>query len=260
MGFIHGVNRHEEILFPERLDDDIAEDDSVRFIDACVDTLDLEAVGFQRTTPAATGRPAYHPAALRTRYIDGDLSRLRSSRRLEKEMHRQIELRWLLKKLPPAHQTIADCRKNNLAPLRQICRAFTLVCTPLNRFAGELGAIDGGKFTAVNAKERHFTPDTLTRLLQPIDQGVEGSLQALDGQDHPDARGTPGGAVAENGPAQIAALPQRKGLYAALQAQLEASDATPLSRMDPGSRAMKRGKGGGLEVCDNAQMAVDSPY
>jgi transposase len=260
MGFIHGVNRHEEILFPERLDDYIAEDNPVRFIDAFVDTLDLEALGFQRTKPAATGRPAYHPADLLKLYIYGYLYRLRSSRRLEQETHRNIELLWLLKKLQPDHKTIADFRKNNLAPLRQICRGFTLLCKQLNLFAGELVAIDGSKFKAVNAKERNFTPDKLTRLLQQIDQRVEGYLQELDSQDNQDDMGTPGGAVAENVHAKIEALQQRKLLYEALQAQLEASDATQLSLTDPESRAMKLGKGRGIEVCYNAQMAVDSKY
>jgi len=117
MGFIHGANRHEESLFPERLDDYIAEENPVRFIDAFVDHLNLTTLGFQRATPAATGRPAYDPADLLKLYIYGYLYRLRSSRRLEQETHRNVELMWLLKKLRPDHKTIADFRKNNLVPL-----------------------------------------------------------------------------------------------------------------------------------------------
>jgi transposase len=260
MGFIHGANRHEEILFPERLDDYIAEENPVRFIDAFVDHLNLTTLGFQRATPAATGRPAYHPADLLKLYIYGYLYRLRSSRRLEQETHRNVELMWLLKKLRPDHKTIADFRKNNLKPMRQVCREFTLLCKQLDLFAGVLVAIDGSKFKAVNAKERNFTSDKLTHLLQQIDQRVEGYLKDLDGQDNEEDAGTPGGAVVENLQAKIETLQQRKLLYSDLQAQLEASGETQLSRTDPESRAMILGKGRGTEVCYNVQMAVDSKH
>jgi transposase len=260
MGFIHGANRHEEILFPERLDDYIAEEHPVRFIDAFVDNLSLTTLGFQRVIPAATGRPAYHPADLLKLYIYGYLYRLRSSRRLEQETHRNVELMWLLKKLRPDHKTIADFRKNNLVPLRQVCWEFTLLCKQLDLFAGELVAIDGSKVKAVNAKARNFTHDKLAQLLQQIDQRVEGYLQELDGRDHQDDAGTPGGAVADHVQAKIAALQQRKLLYTDLQAQLEASGETQLSLTDPESRAMKLGKGRGIEVCYNVQTAVDSKH
>ena len=117
MGHIQGVNRHDVIVFPERLGDYIAEDNPVRFIDAFVDELDLVACGFQRTVPAATGRPGYAHGDLLKLYLSGYLYRLRSSRRLEQETHRNIELLWLLKKLRPDHKTIADFRKNNLTPI-----------------------------------------------------------------------------------------------------------------------------------------------
>jgi transposase len=260
MSFIHGANRHEEILFPERLDDYIAEDNPVRFIDAFVDHLNLTTLGFQRATPATTGRPAYHPADLLKLYMYGYLYRLRSSRRLEQETHRNVELLWLLKKLRPDHKTIADFRKNNLVPIRQVCREFTLLCKQLDLFAGELVAIDGSKFKAVNAKARNFTSDKLQRLLQQIDQRVEGYLQELDRGDNQEDAGTPGGAVAAHVQAKIAALQHRQLLYADLQAQLEASGATQLSLTDPESRAMKLGKGRGIEVCYNVQTAVDSKH
>jgi len=198
MGFIHGANRHEESLFPERLDDYIAEENPVRFIDAFVDHLNLTTLGFQRATPAATGRPAYDPADLLKLYIYGYLYRLRSSRRLEQETHRNVELMWLLKKLRPDHKTIADFRKNNLKPIRQVCREFTLLCKQLDLFAGELVAIDGSKFKAVNAKARNFTRDKLQRLLGQIDQRVEDYLAELDRRDTHEDAGTPGGAIAEN--------------------------------------------------------------
>ena len=210
MGFIHGANRHEEILCPERLDDYIAEEHPVRFLDAFVDHLNLTTLGFQRATPATTGRPAYHPADLLKLSIYGSLDRLRSSRRLAQETHRKVELMWLLKKLRPDHKTIADFRKNNLKPMRQVCREFTLWCKQLDLFAGELVAIDGSTCKAVNAKERNFTSAKLKNLLQQIDQRVEGDRKDLAGQDNEDDAGTPGGAVADNGQAKMAALPQRQ--------------------------------------------------
>src|SRR5919197_6422301 len=260
MAHIQGANRHEVIFFPERLADYIGVDNPGRFHDAFVDELDLEASGFQRAVPAATGRPGYAPGDLLKLYMYGYLYRLRSSRRLEQETHRNVELLWLLKKLRPDHKTIADFRKNNLKPLRQVCREFTWLCKQLDLFAGELVAIDGSKFKAVNAKARNFTPDKLTTLLQQIDQRVEGYLKELDGQDNQDEAGTPGGAVAANLQAKIEALQQRKLLYAGFQAQLETSGETQLSLTDPESRAMKLGKGRGTEVGYNVQTAVDSKH
>ena len=191
MGFIHGANRHEAILFPERLDDYIAEENPVRFIDAFVDHLNLTTLGFQRATPAATGRPAYDQADLLKLYIYGYLYRLRSSRRLEQATHRNVELMWLLKKLRPDHKTIADFRKNNLKPIRQVCREFTWLCKQLDLFAGALVAIDGSKFKAVNSKERNFTRDKLQRLLGQINQRVEDYLMELDHRDNHEDVGPP---------------------------------------------------------------------
>jgi transposase len=219
MDFLHGANRHEEIPVPERLDDDIAAENPVRFLDAFVDHLPLTMLGFQRATPAATGRPAYDPADLLQLYMYGYLYHLRSSRRLERETHRHVELMWLLKKLRPDHKTIAAFRKHTLKPLRQVCREFTLLCKQLDLCAGELVAIDGSKFKAVNATERHFTQAKLTKRLQQIDQRIEGYLQDLDGQDHQDDAGTPGGAVADKVQSKIEARQHRKLRYADLQAQ-----------------------------------------
>ena len=176
-------------------------------------------LGFQRATPATTGRPAYAPADLLKLYMYGYLYRLRSSRRLEQETHRNVELMWLLKKLCPDHKTIADFRKHNLQPLRQVCREFTVLCKQLDRFAGELVAIDGSKCKAVNAKERNVTRDKLTKLLAQIDQRIEGYLKDLDGQDTQEDAGTPGGAVADHVQAKIEALQHRKLRYADVQAQ-----------------------------------------
>lgn len=260
MGHIQGANRHEDIFFPERLDDYITADNPVRFIDAFVDELDLEALGLQRAQAAATGRPAYHPGDLLKLYIYGYLHRLRSSRRLEQETHRNVEVMWLLKKLRPDHKTIANFRKDNLEPLRQTCRAFTLLCKKLDLFGAELVAIDGSKFRAVNSKERNFTREKLKKLLKQIDERVEAYLNELDHRDDQDDASRVGSAQAADLEAKIEALKQRKLLYEGFQAQLEASGEQQLSLTDPESRSMMLGKGRGTEVCYNVQTAVDSRH
>jgi hypothetical protein len=167
---------------------------------------------------------------------------------------------WLLDKLRPDHKTIAKFRRDNLEPLRQVCRAFTLLCKQLHLFAGELVAIDGSTCKAVNAKERTFTQSKLQRLLPQNDAPIEGYLKELERGDTEEDHGTSGGARAEQLHAKIAGLKERNLLYQAFQEQLLASGEAPLSLTDPDSRAMKRGKGRGTEVCYNVQTAVDSKH
>jgi len=173
VGHIPGTNRHEALLFPERLDDYIADENPVRFLDACVNALALATLGFQRVTAVATGRPAYPPGALLQLDLDGDLDRLRSSRRLEQATHRNVELVWLLKQLRPDHKTMAMFRRDHLQRLRQVWRACTLLGKQLDLFSGELVAIAGSQCKAVNAQERHFTQSKLQRLLPQIDAPIE---------------------------------------------------------------------------------------
>jgi transposase len=249
VGHIQGTNRHEEMLFPERLDDSISEANPVRLLDACVDALDRASLGFQRVKAAATGRPAYYPGDLLKLYIYGYLSHLRSSRRLEQETHRNSELLWLLKKLRPDHKTMANFRRDNLEPLRQVCRACTLLCKQLDLCSGELVAIDGSQCKAVHAQERTFTHSKLQRLLQQIDMRIEVYLQELERGDHEEDHGAPGGARAEQLQGKIEELKQRKLLYEAFQGQLRTNGQEQLSLTDPDSRAMQLGKGSGTEVC-----------
>jgi transposase len=255
---IQGMNRHEERLLPERLDDYIAEETPVRFIDAFVDALDLAPLGCQRVQAAATGRPAYHPGDLLPLYIDGYLYRLRSSRRLAQETHRKVELLWLLKKLRPDHKTLAQVRRDHLQPLRHGCRAFTLLCKPQHLFSGALVAIDGSKCKAVNAKERHFTHSNLQRLLQQSDARIEAYLKERERGDTEADHGAPGGARAEPLHAKLEALKQRQLLYEGFQGQLRDTAQEQRSRPAPDSRAMQLGKGRGTEVCYNVQTAVDA--
>ena len=203
MGHIQGANRHEEIQSPERLDASIAVDNPGRFIAAVVDDLTIEARGFPRANPAATGRPASHPADLLQRYMYGSLSRLRARRRLAQAPPRHVELLGLLQTLRPAPKTSADVRQHTLQPLRQVCRACTLLGKPLALLAGALVAMDGSTCKAVHATERHVTRDQLQRRRGPSDQRGEDALAALDRRDTPEEAGPPGGARAENFQARL---------------------------------------------------------
>ena len=184
-GFIEGDDRRQATLFPERLDDYITEDSPVRVIDVFVDDLDLSALGF-KTTPEATGRPGYHPATLLKLFIYGYLNRVQSSRRLEREAQRNVELMWLTGRLAPDFKTIADFRKDNGEAIRLVCREFVVLCRKLELFTDAFVAIDGSKFKAVNNRDRNFTRAKLKRRLQQIDESIErylGQLASADRQE-----------------------------------------------------------------------------
>jgi len=256
MGYIEGSDRDQQVLFPEVLDEYIAAENPVRFLDAFVASLDLAALGFRRAVPSETGRPAYDPGDLLRLYLYGYLHRLRSSRRLEQETHRNVELIWLLRRLRPDFKTIADFRRDNAQALKGVCREFTLLCKQLDLFGGELVAIDGSKFRAVNSKRRNFSQASLERLLAGIDARIAEYLGALDTQDEAE-RDTPAASAPEL-QQKIAALRVRHETYVTLLAQLEASGQTQISLTDPESRSMKAGVG--TEVCYNVQTAVDAKH
>ncbi|MEH2567455.1 transposase [Bradyrhizobium sp. AZCC 2289] len=155
--FVVGDDRDQSALFPERLDDYLGEDNPVRAIDVLVDELDLAKLGFDGVEPEATGRPAYHPATLLKIYVYGYLNRVQSSRRLERECQRNIELVWLTGRLMPDFKTIADFRKDNGEAIRKVCREFVVLCRRLELFSEASVAIDGSKFKAVNTRDRNFT-------------------------------------------------------------------------------------------------------
>lgn len=156
--FISGQGRHQATLFPEVLDDFISVENPVKVIDVFVNELDLESLGFQQMVPKGTGRPGYHPSTMLKLYIYGYLNRIQSSRRLEKESHRNVELMWLLERLTPDFKTIADFRKNNGKGIKNTCRQFVELCRQLNMFDDSVFAIDGSKFKAVNNKSKNYTP------------------------------------------------------------------------------------------------------
>jgi transposase len=183
MSYIQGQDRHQQVLFPESLEDYIDEANPVRFLDVFVNGLDLKTLGFTHTMPNQIGRPSYHPGDMLKLYLYGYLNKIRSSRKLAHESQRQLELRWLLHKLTPNFKTIADVRKANSQALKGVCRAFTILCKTLDLFGQELIAIDGSKFKAVNSKARNFTEKKLPNLLKHIHEQIDTYRKELDEQD-----------------------------------------------------------------------------
>jgi transposase len=258
MAFIQGVNRNQLVMFPESLDEYIAEDNPVRFIDAFVDSLDLQALGFEHAVPKETGRPPYHPGCLLKLYIYGYLNRIRSSRSLEREANRNVELMWLLGKLAPDFKTIADFRRRNREAIRSVCRQFTLWCRELELFGGELIAIDGAKFKAVNSPHKNFSRRRLKRSLTRIDEKIERYLEELDvndEQEHDSHKPT-----AEELREKIEALKKRKQKVQALQDQIEQSGEKQVSLTDPDARSMPVGGGRRTQVGYNVQVSVDAKH
>ena len=177
--FIEEDNRLQASLFPERLDEYIGEDNPVRVIDAFVDGLNFQQLDFERAVPKATGRPGYRPGTLLKLYIYGYLNRIQSSRRLEKETQRNVELMWLLGRLQPDFKTIADFRKDNSKAIQQVCREFVDICRKLDLFAKSLVAIDGSKFKAVNSKQKNDTQASMKRRIARVEKHIEDYLKAL---------------------------------------------------------------------------------
>jgi len=181
--FIEGQDRQQVTLMPECLDDFIGDDNPVRLIDAFVGELDLTELGFEGAEPAATGRPSYHPADLLKVYIYGYLNRVQSSRRLERECQRNLELMWLTGRLAPDFKTIADFRRDNGAGIRNVCRRFVALCRDLKLFSRALVAIDGSKFKAVNTRDKSFTVGKIDKRQQQIEESIHRYLVALDTAD-----------------------------------------------------------------------------
>lgn len=256
MSHIHGVDRSEVLLFPETLDDYITQDNPIRFIEVFVLSLDLVELGFVRATPAATGRPGYAPADLLKLYVYGYLNRIRSSRLLEREATRNVEVMWLLGRLIPDFKTIADFRRDNREPLKRVCREFTLLCRKLELFGGELVAIDGSKFRADNSRKRHFNPAKLERIIKALDERITSYLAEMERQDAAEA------SVAEPSVAGLRAkieqLRGRRQFHEEIAERLRESGEPEISLTDPDSRLMTVGQG--LDVCYNVQTAVDSKH
>ena len=259
MDYIRGANRNQVILFPESVEDYITADNPVRFIDAFVSNLDLAALGFLHAQPGETGRPAYDPGDLLRLYLYGYLNRVRSSRMLERETKVNLEVMWLLGKLSPDFKTVADFRRDNLAAIKGVCREFTLLCRKLKLFGGELVAVDGSKFNAVNNRRRNFSAARLAKAIKAIEEKVDGYLHELDQADaaDPDPDGPPPSAteLAE----KIKTLTERKAKYQALQEGLKTNGAKQVSLTDGDARSMVMHHGS-TEVGYNVQTVVDEQH
>ena len=181
--FVEGKDRRQTTLLPECVDDYVAEENPVRAVEAFVDALDLSALGFEGAVPEATGRPAYHPATLLKIYLYGYLNRIQSSRRLEREAGRNLELMWLTGRLAPDFKTIADFRKDNGPAIRATCRQFVLLCRELDLFSEALVAVDGSKFKAVNNRDKNFTPYKLQKRIEQIEASIARYLSAMEAAD-----------------------------------------------------------------------------
>lgn len=255
--FIEGESRNQATLLPECLDDYIADDNPVRAIEAFIDELDLLVLGFASVEPATTGRPSYHPADLLKLYLYGYLNRIQSSRRLERECQRNVELMWLVGKLAPDFKTIADFRRSNGNAIRNVCREFTLLCRKLNLFAQAIVAIDGSKFKAVNAHDRNFTRNKLAKRMQQIDQCIERYLAEMDTADRQQSDVTE--MRASRLREKIATLKQDMAELREIEERLNESSTGQVSLTDPDARAMATSTSRGL-VGYNVQSAVDTKH
>ena len=256
-GFIKGEARTQSTLFPEALDDYITEENPVRVVDVFVDSLDLLRLGF-KTDSANTGRPGYHPGTLLKLFIYGYLNRIQSSRRLEREAGRNVELMWLLGRLAPDFKTIADFRKDNTGSIKRVCREFVLICKKLNLFADSLVAIDGSKFKAVNNRNRNFTPAKIKLRLKQIDESINRYLGQIESADRVELSTAKD--KKERLESKIEKLKKEVEQLNKIQEQLKELPDGQLSLTDPDARSMATsGRGTGM-VAYNVQTAVDSEH
>ena len=253
-GFIVGLNRSQSTLFPETLDDYIHEDNSVRVVDAFIDELNLSKLGFIRTEPCQTGRPGYDPATLLKLYLYGYLNRIQSSRRLERESQRNVELMWLLQKLTPDFKTIADFRKDNAAGIKNTCRAFVDLCRKLNMFEDAVIAVDGSKFKAVNNSDRNYTKTNIKRRIERTEKHIEKYLAQLDDSDQNDTSSSK-----EQITNKVAVLKSHLAKLESIKLKISSGPESQVSLTDPDCRAMKT-RSIGRTIGYNVQTAVDTNH
>src|SRR5512147_954622 len=256
MKHIQGGDRNQTLLLPVAVDDYVGRENPVRFIEAFVDQCDLQEAGFRRVQPKDTGRPGYDPADLLKLYIYGYVNRVRSSRRLEAETARNLEVIWLLRGLRPNFKTIADFRKDNRHAFKSVFRQFVLLCRKLNLFGREMLAVDGTRLKAVNSTDRNFTCEKLVTMIRSADERLADYLSRLDRTDAEEdgASGRP----AKNLTEKIAALKERKTRHEGLLKELERSGESQVSLTDPDSRAMAAHPKVGVGY--NAQVAFDAKH
>ncbi|WP_085035246.1 IS1182 family transposase [Ensifer aridi] len=256
--FIEGEDRRQATLLPDMLEDYVTQDNPVRVIDVFIDELDLEALGFAGAVPEATGRPSYHPATLLKIYLYGYLNRIQSSRRLERESQRNIELMWLTGRLMPDFKTIADFRRDNGAAIRAACAQFVVLCRQLNLFTRAVVAIDGSKFKAVNNRDKNFTVAKVAKRIEQVEASIARYLTDLDRADRED--GDVAGAKTVRLKEKIEGLRRQMQSLREIGKQVEAAPDKQVSLTDPDARSMATsGKGTGI-VGYNVQIAVDAEH
>jgi transposase len=256
--FIDGEDRMQHTLLPNSLEDYVSEENPVRVIEVFIEELDLTAMGFAGMTPAATGRPAYHPSTLLKIYLYGYLNRVQSSRRLEREAQRNIELMWLVGKLAPDFKTIADFRRDNGAAIRAVCTQFVVLCRRLKLFTGAVVAIDGSKFKAVNNRDKNYTVAKVTGRMEQVDTSIARYLRALDRADREE------GEVAEAKSVRlkekIAGLRRQMLALKVMEQTVQDAPDQQVSLSDPDARSMATSGKGTATVGYNVQIAVDAEH
>lgn len=258
MDHIQGTDRDQLTLFPEALDEYISQENPVRFIDAYVRALHLGQLGFRHAVLQETGRPPYHPGDLLKLYLYGYLNRVRSSRQLEREAQRNVEVMWLMRRLTPDFKTIADFRRNNRQAIRNVSREFTLFCRQLDLFSADLVAVDGSKFKAVNRRDRNFTTKQLKRVIRKLDEDIDRYLEAMDQADaqEPEEKKLTADELQE----KIEEMKRRRAEAEKMERKLDESGETQISLTDPDSRMMPVSGGRRTDVGYNVQVSVDAKH
>jgi transposase len=250
---VQGLQRDQTALFPDTLEGYVGEENPVRFIDAFIDSLNLEKLGFTHALTNDVGRPSYDPSDLLKLYVYGYLNQIRSSRKLEHECHRNVEVMWLMKKLAPDFKTIADFRKDNVDCIKGVFKEFVKLCMGLDLFGSNLVAIDGVKFKAVNSLDKNFNRKSLSYRLKVIDERISKYISEMEEADRKEEKGE--SKHADLLEEKVKKLMKRKEEYAELLKKLKESKQNEVSLVDPDSRLMKnRGK---IEPCYNSHVAVD---
>lgn len=253
---VNGTHRDQTILFPDTLDKYVDAENPVRFIDAFIDSLNLEKLGFKHSVLCDVGRPSYDPSDLLKLYVYGYLNQIRSSRKLERECYRNVEVMWLMKKLAPDHKTIADFRKDNVDCIKPVFKEFVYLCRSLDLYGAQLIAIDGSKFKAVNSKSNNFSEKTVALRLKRTEEKIAEYLRLMDENDKTDS-GKDDSLKVDGLKERICKLEEKKQQYETVQNQMKQTGQKEVSLVDPDSRLM-RVDSQRLEVCYNVQTSVDA--
>lgn len=257
MRYIKGIEREQTVLFPDSIEEYVEENNLVRFIDAFVNTINMQEFGFTYSQPKETGRKAYNPSSMLKLYIYGYTQRIRSSRRLEIETRRNVELMWLMEKLAPDFKTISDFRKDNITILKKVFREFTILCNKMNLYGKELAVIDGSKFKAVNSKDKCYTKGFLKSELKEIDDKINKHLKEIETTDKRDRHDKKIDKEELDG--YINRIRQEKQEVEQMLEKIESGEVKQISKTDQDSRMMKQSNGG-YKVSYNGQISVDSKH